>query len=384
MNESGTDPGRHLVETSASSWPQHRPKPEWILTDPQSSFAKGEFAEFCGMVGCGLSTTPGEAHWQNGAVETAVKSVKQTMRRLRNENTELPARLCGHLAASAHNQTEVVKGFSPIQWAFGSNPAAWRQDADPLEVNKNRGERPEGFWQQQRWRTPAEERRVESQTSQRTDNSQPRGPFYRTRQSGNARAASAARWTCLGDLGPMSTTLWRCAPEQLRMASEQEVITELMAKGNVVVRPVQDIMKGLKRFVDVMKEPFSPNTSTKMPCLKNRPLVERLNPNLDSRKHNLRTSGRTRSRTRRTLGQNDLQQETRRSRRQEGERRGAGQPSERQRGPPSRSRLRSGNRWRQPMRLGAWKAFPGCNGCLKAPSTGRPQTHGSSTPRTAC
>ena len=41
------------------------------------------------------------------------------------------------------------------------------------------------------------------------------------------------------------------------MASEQEVITELMAKGNVVIRPVQDIMKGLKRFVDVMKEPFS-------------------------------------------------------------------------------------------------------------------------------
>ena len=154
MNESGTDPGQLLVETFAGSWLQHRPKPEWILTDPQSSLAKGDFAEFCGMIGRGLPTTPGEAHWQNGAVETAVKSVKHIMRRLRNENTELPARLCGHLAASAHNQTEVVKGFSPIQWAFGSNP---RQDADPLEVNKNRGERPEGFWQQQRWRARAEE-----------------------------------------------------------------------------------------------------------------------------------------------------------------------------------------------------------------------------------
>ena len=55
----------------------------------------------------------------------------------------------------------------------------------------------------------------------------------------------------------MGTKLWRCAPEQLRMASEQEVITELMAKGNIVIRPVQDIMKGLKRFMDVIKEPFS-------------------------------------------------------------------------------------------------------------------------------
>ena len=146
MNESGTD---RLVDTFAASWP----KPEWILTDPQSSLAKGDFAEFCGWIGCGLATTPGEAHWQNGAVETAVKAVKKTMKRLRNESTELSATLCGHLAASAHNQMEVVKGFSPTQWAFGSDPSAWRQDADPLEVNKRRGERLESFW---RWRARAE------------------------------------------------------------------------------------------------------------------------------------------------------------------------------------------------------------------------------------
>ena len=152
MNESGTDSGQKLVDTFAASWLQHRPKPEWLLTDPQSSLAKGDFAEFCGWIGCGLATTPGEAHWQNGAVEMAVKAVKKTMKRLRNESTELSATLCGHLAASAHNQMEVVKGFSPIQWAFGS-----RQDADPLEVNKHRGERPESFWQQQRWRARVEE-----------------------------------------------------------------------------------------------------------------------------------------------------------------------------------------------------------------------------------
>ena len=46
MNESGTDPGRHLLETFAGSWLQHRPKPEWIVTDPQSSLAKGDFAEW--------------------------------------------------------------------------------------------------------------------------------------------------------------------------------------------------------------------------------------------------------------------------------------------------------------------------------------------------
>ena len=86
MNESGTDSGQKLVEVFASSWLQHRPKPEWILTDPQSSLAKGDFANFCGWIGCGLATTPGEAHWQNGAVETTVKAIKKTMR---NENTAM-------------------------------------------------------------------------------------------------------------------------------------------------------------------------------------------------------------------------------------------------------------------------------------------------------
>ena len=46
------------------------------------------------------------------------------------------------------------------------------------------------------------------------------------------------------------------------MESEQEVIKELLAKkGEVVTKPVQDIMKGLKRFVDVTKEPHTTEES---------------------------------------------------------------------------------------------------------------------------
>ena len=49
----------------------------------------------------------------------------------------------------------------------------------------------------------------------------------------------------------VGTSLWRCAPEQLRMASEQEVITELLEKGKAVI---EEVMKGLRRFVDVARE----------------------------------------------------------------------------------------------------------------------------------
>ena len=52
----------------------------------------------------------------------------------------------------------------------------------------------------------------------------------------------------------VGTSLWRCAPEQLRMASEQEVITELLEKGKAVTRPIEEVMKGLRRFVDVTRE----------------------------------------------------------------------------------------------------------------------------------
>eukprot|EP00439_Symbiodinium_sp_Y106_P059604 s171_g8.t1 len=265
MNEAGTDSGQKMVDVFASSWLQHRPEPEWILTDPQSSLAKGEFAEFCGWIGCGLATMPGEAHWQNGAVETAVKAIKKTMRRLRNESSELSPRLCGHLAASAHNQNDGVKGFSPVQWAFGSNPATWNKAADPLEVNRNQGERPAEFWRLQRWRAKAEEihrQELARETFARLHNAAPRpvvdfqpgdcwarfiGPGLVALLEPPVLPDSRVSviWVLVG------TSLWRCAPEQLRMASEQEVITELLEKGKAVI---EEVMKGLRRFVDVARE----------------------------------------------------------------------------------------------------------------------------------
>ncbi|CAE7823229.1 CACNA1B, partial [Symbiodinium necroappetens] len=109
MNETGTDSGEKLVSVFSESWLQHRPRPEWLLCDPQSSLSKGVFSEFCHWIGVGLAVTPGEGHWQNGAVETAVKSVKKTMKRLRNDDKDLSPKTCGHLAAMAHNNMDKVK-----------------------------------------------------------------------------------------------------------------------------------------------------------------------------------------------------------------------------------------------------------------------------------
>ena len=286
MSEAGTDPGEKLVQKFASSWLQHRPKPEWIMTDPQSSLSQGKFAEFCGVVGCGMATTPGEAHWQNGAVESAVKSMKKTMKRLRNEDPNMSAELIGHLAAAAQNNIETVKGFTPVQWAYGSNPAAWGKTVDPLAVNRAQGERPGEFWDLQRWRERAEEvhrQELARETWTRLHNAAPRpvmdyqvGDWVCVWRSSTLKARRQKDTLNINPeprfIGPgrvamleppvqpesrvsvvwvlMGKSLWRCAPEQLRMASEQEVVTELLERGSVVTLPVQDVMRGLKRFVD--------------------------------------------------------------------------------------------------------------------------------------
>ena len=160
-----------------------KPQPWQML----GTLAKGDFAEFCGWIGCGLTVTPGEAHWQNGGVESAIKAVKKTMRRLCNEATELTARTCGHLATAAHNNTDTVKGFTPNQWAYGSNPAAWREQPEPLD-NKNQGARPEAFWQLQQWRPKAEDihrQNLAYETMTRLQNAAPR-PVLDYRVTGSA------------------------------------------------------------------------------------------------------------------------------------------------------------------------------------------------------
>ena len=291
MNETGTDSGEKLVTVFSETWLQHRPRPEWLLCDPQSSLSKGVFSEFCHWIGVGLAVTPGEGHWQNGAVETAVKTVKKTMRRLRNDNKDLNPRTCGHLAVMAHNNMNKVKGFSPIQWAFGSDPGQWNRETDPLEVNKMAGSKPTEFWNLQRNRETAEatyKQELARETFTRLHNAAPRpvldyqvGDWVCVWRNSTLKARRSKDSTQVNPeprfIGPgrvamvepsvlpegrtniiwvlMGTNLWRCAPEQLRFASEQEVVTELLTYGSVITRPVQQVLSGLKRVIDVSDEP---------------------------------------------------------------------------------------------------------------------------------
>ncbi len=107
----------------------------------------GNFPKFCQEAGIGMMCTPGEAHWMHGSTEAQVKIHKNTMKRLRNEHPTISTRACGHVSAFASNHGQVVKGFTPIQWAYGVDPDSFTLDSqtDPLFVNRKQKLHPEGF-----------------------------------------------------------------------------------------------------------------------------------------------------------------------------------------------------------------------------------------------
>ena len=65
---------------------------------------------------------PGEAHWQIGACEQAIKGVKEIMLKLCSEDEGLSSEEALSTAVRTFNQRDGIRGFSPVQHALGRNP----------------------------------------------------------------------------------------------------------------------------------------------------------------------------------------------------------------------------------------------------------------------
>ena len=115
-----------MVESFSSVWLQHKPRPQWLMTDPATCFSSDGFSSWTATQGFGLFITAGEAHFMLGAVEGLLKPLKETAVRLMTSSPNLSIFTAACLACAAHNQQERVGGYSPAQWAYG----AYSQD-DP-------------------------------------------------------------------------------------------------------------------------------------------------------------------------------------------------------------------------------------------------------------
>ena len=293
MSATGTDAGAKLVDAFCHTWLAHRPRPEWVVVDSQTSLTKGDFPMFLHTTGIGLLAAPGEGHWIHGKTEGMVKTLKRTMRRIRHEHPLLSPSLNASLAVFANNHTVRSTGFSPVQWAYGYDPDELERANDPLQANAEKAFAPKYFQEFQRMRQRATELfRQESarESVTRLWNSAPRahvdykvGDFvciWRTmtlkakKKTSNynpeARFFGPGRivlieptvledrreaiiWVLCG------TTLYRCAREQLRPATEQETLVEVLRSGEILSRPRTDLLNQLKSFVNVAKEPIKPD-----------------------------------------------------------------------------------------------------------------------------
>ena len=288
FSDTGTDAGERIINAFCKGWLLHRPRPEWIVVDSQSSLRFGQFPEFLEHAGIGLTVVPGEAHWCHGRTEAMVQVAKRTMRRLRNEAPDLSPQSLATLVVNAHNNSDKVLGYSPTQWAYGYDPNRDHDFEDPLEANKDCMPGPKVFQDMVKMRERAEqinreERARESYT--RLVNSAPRplidyriGDFVCVWRSATLKARKrdseynpeprfigpgrivliepailegrkeGVIWVLYG------TTLYRCATEQLRPATSPEVTMELIKGGTAVVTPKNELLRRLKTYVDVVPE----------------------------------------------------------------------------------------------------------------------------------
>ena len=293
LSDAGTDPGPRLIEAFCNGWLMHRPRPEWCIVDSQSSLRFGAVPTFLAHAGIGMTVVPGEAHWMHGKTEAMVQVLKRTMRRIRNEYPTLAPHSLAALATYAQNHTDRVSGFSPIQWAYGVDPDGYDRAEDPLLVNRDKQLGPEVFQDLHRLRDRASAISIEERAREsfvRLLNSSPkplvdyrvgdlvciwRNMTLRARKrdenyNPEARFIGPGRivliepalfedrkegiiWVLFG------TTLYRCAVEQLRPASQQEVTLELLKGGTIMTVPKTELLKRLKTYVDVSREQLQPD-----------------------------------------------------------------------------------------------------------------------------
>ncbi|CAK0867947.1 unnamed protein product, partial [Prorocentrum cordatum] len=301
LKDKGTDSSATLFTTFARAYLQHYPKPRWVFVDPQPSFVGGEFKDNCQLAGIGVSAKPGGAHWMAGDIERRISTVKQVMRKLRLQYPKLSPETVFYISIAAANNMDNIKGYTPMQWAFGFSPTE-----DPiLAHNAATGKLKSDFFEIERVRADAEATYLKEKASRKISelkNSAPR-PRHEYKRGDwvcvwRSYAATGKRKLSGQDfftdglfIGPgrvfsepavqtgnkdgviwviMGNRCWRCAAEQLRPATQSEIVQINLKKDDILNSPLEDVWRHLQDFDDIAGEP-SP-TADGMRMLPRQPL----------------------------------------------------------------------------------------------------------------
>ena len=260
--------GADCVAYLREGWMQVFGTPDTLRLDPAGAFRGETMANFCDRHSIYLDMIPADAHWQIGTCEQAIKGTKELMTKLCDDDPELSPEEALSVAVRTFNSREQIRGFTPIQHAFGRNPDVTgrvieRPQAVPEELLS------EGtgldFEASARRRATAEKALCDWQAQQRISratNSRSRPSYdyvpgelvyyWRSQASGRSRQqpggrqgfflgparvlATETRRSPEGQLRPGSSiwivkgrTLLKCCPEQLRRASPREELIEALS-----------------------------------------------------------------------------------------------------------------------------------------------------------
>ena len=252
-----------IMDYLRDGWFQFFGVPNVLRLDPAGAFRSREIEKMCDDYEIYLDLIPGEAHWQIGSCEEAIKGTKEVLTKLAEQDPEREPQELLSVAVKTFNEREMVRGFSPCQHVLGRAPDETGRFIHPETTNgidlmvPNPGEECiEGIQLRKR----AEQALSEWQANQRVtrglqSRAKPRHNyhagdlvyFWRKQVSGKnpgkngmflgpARVlATEKKRDSEGNLAP-SSAVWlvrgrrliKCCPEQLRRASEREELLEFL------------------------------------------------------------------------------------------------------------------------------------------------------------
>ena len=248
-------------------WIQYFGHPRALRLDPAGAFRSAAVEAWCDKHAIHLDIIPGEAHWKIGTVENAVRGLKELMTKLCHYDHELAPQEALAEAVWAFNHRELIRGYSPAQHILGQAPdetgrfiPASGQEHPNLLV-----ENPSGEFQGAAQRRAEAEKALSDWTAKqrimRAQHSRHRGIFnfepgelvyyWRTQDANKGRRqpggkhgrflgparilATETRRDPDGGLRAGSSvwlvkgrSLLKCAPEQLRRATEREELVEAL------------------------------------------------------------------------------------------------------------------------------------------------------------
>lgn len=234
----------------ASTWLKHFPKPQHLRYDCEGFFRSLNLQKWVEAQGIHLQPIAGEAAWQLGRQSRHLETVKENASLLSLELGEsVDCREVFDLCTSAKNEMHIHKGYSPNQWAFGQQKdriESYLQHGDALSVQSGRNH-DMTFEETLQHRNEARivflrndaRKRIQRALNARARKAQTfvTGElvyfFRRGRGHGNRYESywfGPARVVCVEKTGDVErnqslgsivwiahgTTLFRCAPEQLR------------------------------------------------------------------------------------------------------------------------------------------------------------------------